>query len=121
MENIIIVKVFRSEYDNDWHDLNMDLYQNKMDEIKMDFLGKGTKLFVSVCAYLDICEFDTVASVEYTDELSEKEKKKIVELIKMFSEDAEYGNDGKNWYITPKDTLKLIEFVKIDRENIFLI
>ena len=114
--NYIIIKLYLNELGGDWHDVNYSDYEKKTVAIHNFAKRHNSRLFISCITNngIDgpaICG-DVFAEVEYTEQLSEEEKKAYIEFLKWMSKDAEF----KRGYLVPRDTLSMVSFRRVERE-----
>ena len=118
MENLIIIKIYLNESASDaYHDLSIEEKENAIKSIKIALPSKDVRIVAFDNYGYDIEPF---AEVEYTGNLSEKEKNACIQAVKDLSADGEFISNGKENELVEKTTVDLIKFHRIDDEIIRL-
>ncbi|MGN0788532.1 MAG: hypothetical protein ACI4MY_01235 [Christensenellales bacterium] len=102
MQEVVIIKLYRNAIGcGEYNDLNVDRFQDVVNDIR-DF-GKsiGKKVLFTICTALNIADFDCFAEIEYNGDITPKEKDFYINTLKEFSKDAEIRGEALYEYSLP--------------------
>lgn len=85
----------------EYNDLNVDRFQDLVNEIRDFGNSIGKKVLFTICNALNIANFDCFAEIEYNGDISPKEKDFYINTLKEFSKDAEIKGDTLYDYSLP--------------------
>lgn len=93
----IIIKLYLKSLDGDFHDIYIEDFEKKVEEIRA-YAKKRGKTLIFLPQVNDVLdglpvESDLFCDIEYTDPLSEEEKKTYISHVRDFMKNAEF--DGK--------------------------
>ncbi len=117
MGNNIIIKLFRPQIGcADFRDLELDNFEQKVNDLRQYAKSIGKHVLFSVCEESDCADFDCFAEIKYDGELSDSEKLFYIDVIKFFARDAEVKNGHLDVYALPLN----IAFTKSQIETVSL-
>ena len=119
MKNCIIIKFYRNEnfYTSDYHDLMIDVYPKLVDELATFLQSKGKELFFTCHTPYDLILCNPMAEILYTGEISQEEKEKCIETLKLISSD--WIRPGRR--IKEVSTLRLVRFHRIEEDELVFV
>lgn len=102
MKETVIIKVYRQNITcSDYHDIMLEDFNLKVNELKTFAKSIGKNILFTVCKVLDCADFDCFAEITYNSALSEREKEKYISVIKYFTQDADIAKSELNIYDLP--------------------
>ncbi len=103
MQNIITIKLFKSEMLSDaFHDIKLDEFDKVKGNLKEYGNLNNLKIFFTVCQpQMLLQDEDCYAEVFYTQELSSATKKFIIDTINQFCIDADFDIDSLEEFPVP--------------------
>lgn len=106
MKDTVIIKVYRPEIQcADYHDLFLEDFDSKLNELKTFGKSCGKDILFTVCQSLDCADFDCFVEITHNCDISVQEKEKYISIIKFFTQDAGIGRGEMDIYDLP---LKII-------------
>lgn len=88
--DIVVIKLFRNEIGcSDYHDIMIEEYQEKVEELHKYGEERGKKILFTVCNSMSPIEADTFAEVTSNYDISDEEENYYIDVIKFFCGDAE--------------------------------
>ncbi len=106
MKDLVIIKLFRGEYNDDFKECRADLLENKLYKGYEFARSKNKKLLFSVAGQLDIVDFGCFAEIEYTNELTQEEREFYAKLVQDFCREG--------WFIG-----EVLEDINLDVDIVF--
>lgn len=89
MKDTVIIKVFRPAIQcAEYHDLFLDKFELKFNELKTFGKSCGKDIQFTVCPSLNCADFDCFTEITHNCEISIQEKEKYISIIKFFTQDA---------------------------------
>lgn len=114
MKETVIIKLFRNQiWSADYSDLCLDEFEETYKKIKAYGEKIGKTICFIPCQALSIADFDCLAEITYSGQLSKEEKDFYEKAIKVFCQDGEVYDDGLEAHDLP---LKIF-YIKRDIEE----
>lgn len=108
MKDIVIIKLYHDEVQGDWHDIQMDEVEHRIDELKK-YAGQIDKciLFHNIIN-TDICNKSCLAEILYTGIITVEEEKYYEQFVELLTDDADITRRGRLDVFSPLEAIVYI-------------
>ena len=115
MKETVIIKLYRNDmYCDDYHDLCLGSFEERVKDIKTFSEKIGKKILFTVCKAADMADFTCFAEISYNTDLTEEEKQFYLNILKEFCRDGEdYGDEFEDYQLPLTVVLKKCDIIEL--------